>query len=559
MVSGQRKAQYDPANDEQEQIILNAILSNETEIITNLLNSGFDINHQFENGNTLLYLSIYEKKPQIVTMLLDKNANPNIQNEKGRTPIHVAISTMQEEITETLAMHGAKYDIPDDEGKIPLIEAAKWDQNQKIIDIFLKQGANIEGTDKRGCTMLHMAVLFGAVKNIEFLLQNGANIEARDSIGRTPIRIATGKGSSGHGEEITNLLIKAGADVNTQDDFGWTPLHGVIFSQHTNMAKLLLESGADPSIKSTHKREAFSVSIPGQVVKAGTNPIELARIMKWDKMTAMLENPDNAQNYYRGATISGKVYDIITGLPLAKTQIKSQTASNKVIIAITDENGEYLLKDFQPKSPQHFYVDHPEYHALSEQIYLKTDHTFEWDFALLHKKDRTTFKGKVINALTLEPIEGVSFTSGITAKTVLSDSKGEFSFDDIGYGSLRFTMKFPQGHINYKEYFLNIYEIPFISEIYIPCVSAGFISLAADSQLKILDLKSEKPIADARVRLIELNKNYYSDDKGIIHLKNLPLKKHLTAIITSPNKDGLRLELYIISNGDTSHEVYMVE
>lgn len=555
-VSGQKKAQSDPVNDNQEKIILNAVRSNESDIITNCLNSGFDINHQFENSNTLLHLSIYEKKPQIVSMLLDKGANPNIQDKKGRTPIHVAIFTQQEEITEMLAIHGAKYDLPDDESKIPLIEAAKWDQNQNILNIFLKQGANIEKTDKRGYTMLHMAVLFGALKNIEFLLQNGANIEARDSIGRTPIRTASGKGPYG-GEEITNLLIKARADVNTQDDFGWTPLHGVIFSQHANMAKLLLKNGADPSIKSTRKRKAYSVSIPRQVVKAGTSPIKLSRIMKWDKMTAMLENPNNFQNYYRGTTISGKVYDIITGLPLAKARIKSQAASKKALIAITDENGEYLLKDFRPKSPQHFYVEHPDYHSLSEKIYLKTDNTFKWDFALLNKKDRTTFKGKVINALTLKPIKSVSFTSGITAKTVLSNSKGEFCFDEVTYGSLRFTMRYPQGQINYKEYFFNLYEIPFIGEIYIPCVSAGSISLAADSQLKIFDLKRQNPIADARVRLIELNKNYYSDDKGIIHLKNLPIKKHLTAVITSPNKNGLRLGLYIMQNGETSHKVYM--
>lgn len=544
-----------PINNKQEKEILNAIFTGQTDIIRNLLNSGFDINHQFKNHNTLLHEAIYKKKPQIVSMLLDKNANPNIQDKKGRTPIHVAIFTWQEEITEMLAIHGAKYDLPDDEGKIPLIEAAKWEKNQNILEKFLKQGANIEGTDKRGYTMLHMAVLFRALKNIEFLLQNGANIEARDSIGGTPIRTATGMGPYG-GEKIAILLIKAGADVNTQDDFGWTPLHGVVFNGHPNMAKMLLQNGADPSIKSTRKRGALTISIPKQVVKAGTSPIELSRIMKWDKMAAMLENPENSQNYYRGATISGKVYDIMTGLPIGKARIRCPTALKKVLTVITDEKGEYLLRDFQPGSPQNFCVDHPEYHTFCESLFLKTDHAFEWDFALMHKNDRTKFKGRVIDALTLKPIEGVTFTNGITSKTVSSDSKGEFVFDEVTYGSPPLTMRFPQRQKNYQEHFFTLNEIPFIAEIYVPCTYAASISLAPNSQLEIVDLNTGRPITDARVRLVELDKNYYSDDKGVIYLEGLPTKKRLTAVLTSPNSKGFCQVLNIMDNGDTLHKLY---
>lgn len=48
--------------------------------------------------------------------------------------------------------------------------------------------------------------------------------------------------------EITELLLRYGADANKQDADGWTPLHWSVRGNHVECARLLLAAGANPHI-----------------------------------------------------------------------------------------------------------------------------------------------------------------------------------------------------------------------------------------------------------------------------------------------------------------------
>ena len=43
-------------------------------------------------------------------------------------------------------------------------------------------------------------------------------------------------------------LIKSGANPNTQDNNGWTPLHEVAQRNHVDLLSLLLDAGANPNV-----------------------------------------------------------------------------------------------------------------------------------------------------------------------------------------------------------------------------------------------------------------------------------------------------------------------
>ena len=62
-----------------------------------------------------------------------------------------------------------------------------------------------------------------------------------DRFGATPLHSAV---MNGH-IEIARLLLQNGADVNAKDNDGYTPLHWAAFQGHIDILHLLVENGAD--------------------------------------------------------------------------------------------------------------------------------------------------------------------------------------------------------------------------------------------------------------------------------------------------------------------------
>ena len=93
---------------------------------------------------------------------------------------------------------------------------------------------------------LHHAASSGDIEQMKALLDEGLPINAFDSLNRTPLHCAA---ISGHLEAV-QYLISAGADVNAHDEenIGETPLGEVAANCTFDMAKVLVDAGADPTI-----------------------------------------------------------------------------------------------------------------------------------------------------------------------------------------------------------------------------------------------------------------------------------------------------------------------
>ena len=94
---------------------------------------------------------------------------------------------------------------------------------------------------------LHKACDKGNIEAVKQHLADGADVNTKDKYGWTPLRYA----ANGH-KEIVRLLIAKGADVNAKTLSGWTSLHGAAIDGHKEVAELLIAAGTDVNAKNNN-------------------------------------------------------------------------------------------------------------------------------------------------------------------------------------------------------------------------------------------------------------------------------------------------------------------
>ena len=129
----------------------------------------------------------------------------------------------------------------------------------ELTNEMIELGASLEHQDKLGFTPLISASLLGYPQAVDELLKKGAKIEARNYDGQTALLIsvlglAVNQGDTSavadnrwhnNWQEVIALLLQRGADVNTVDQRGVSPLFVAIFSQDYQLCRSLIEAGAN--------------------------------------------------------------------------------------------------------------------------------------------------------------------------------------------------------------------------------------------------------------------------------------------------------------------------
>ncbi|XP_019622517.1 PREDICTED: cortactin-binding protein 2-like [Branchiostoma belcheri] len=115
----------------------------------------------------------------------------------------------------------------------------------ELCKTLLKKGGLGEETPVRGIpNRLHQAAGEGDVTMVEQLLEEGADPNTTERDGSTPVYAAA---EGGH-LDCLELLLSHNGDPNSLRDDNFTPLHGAAAEGHTGCLKLLLERGAHPGL-----------------------------------------------------------------------------------------------------------------------------------------------------------------------------------------------------------------------------------------------------------------------------------------------------------------------
>ncbi len=123
----------------------------------------------------------------------------------------------------------------------PLIEAIKVGSLVGVKNAIAK-GANPKGSPGSKYIPIQEAAYYGHEDIIDLLIEHGADINIKGKKGYTALHwAAIGIGNPG----LVKLLISKGADVNATNDDGYTPLHTSVENGARKIAEILLDNGAD--------------------------------------------------------------------------------------------------------------------------------------------------------------------------------------------------------------------------------------------------------------------------------------------------------------------------
>jgi ankyrin repeat protein len=187
-----------------------------------------------------------------------------------------------EKLCIEMGLVGKKAAETNDLGEPRLVEAAAAGQAERDILLLLAAKANVNSTDKDGCSPLFAAARNGHVAIVKLLLDNKGGLNATNKYGQTPLWIAS-KNNQTHCLEllikckasfsqrdkdraaplwvaaqygrvkVLELLLKERADVNAVDADGCSPIFAAAYAGKEDSVEILLKHGADANLSSKSK------------------------------------------------------------------------------------------------------------------------------------------------------------------------------------------------------------------------------------------------------------------------------------------------------------------
>jgi ankyrin repeat protein len=142
---------------------------------------------------------------------------------------------------------------PDDE--LTVFEAAAFGRLNALRRILDDDPADVNAFSGDGFTALHLAVFGGREEAARLLLERGANpnvVSTNEAVRVAPL----GTAAFVRSVPLARVLLDSGADVNGRGEGGFTALHSAAQNGDEELARLLLERGADPSLATEDGKRA---------------------------------------------------------------------------------------------------------------------------------------------------------------------------------------------------------------------------------------------------------------------------------------------------------------
>jgi len=303
--------------------------------VASLLQDKADVNAAQGDGMTALHWAAAHGDADLVKDLLAAGANVKaVTRDEALTPLFIASSSGKAAVIEELLRAGADAESPDALGTTALMSAAH-SGNVEVVKALLDHGAKINAAESHGQTALMFAAAENRADAIKLLVARGADTKITTSVTRLekpkfdedgnplPEKPAPKPGAAPPSaaaaaqaarrasatkiggmtalilaarddrREAVRALLDAGADINEAGAGDkTTPMLIAIVNGHYDLAKFLLDHGANPNVLNEDGLAPLYAVEDNQYAPIGWSPnpiIAQEKIGYLDLMKALLD------------------------------------------------------------------------------------------------------------------------------------------------------------------------------------------------------------------------------------------------------------------------------
>jgi ankyrin repeat protein len=242
------------------------------------IRAGADVNESQPDGTRPIHWAVYHVDYELLDALIAKKAKVEVANDFGSTPLAEAAKLGDVRMVKALLDAGARPDTPNQDGETALMLAINTGE-LPVVEMLVKAGANVNAKEtfhNQTALMWAGAAPKNAGEIVKLLLSKGADFKPRalysdwesqiTSEPRAQYRPVGGLTAllyavRGGCYECVEALVGAGADVNIPTPEGITPLMIALDNDHNDVAKLLLDRGANPNLWDWWGRTALYIAV----------------------------------------------------------------------------------------------------------------------------------------------------------------------------------------------------------------------------------------------------------------------------------------------------------
>ena len=214
------------------------------------------------------FLAIKNDNDGAVVTLLFRGLDANIVDGDGRHGLHLAMMEGSLKVAKTLLdLSGTQVDTRSKQDETPLMIAALKGHTQ-FAKRMIARGADV---NKTGWTPLHYAATSGHLEMIKLLVDENAYIDTESPNQSTPLMLAAMYGT----EAAVKLLLQEGADPSIKNQLGLNAADFAAKAERMDLARTLeklANEGVNPKTGDVVEKKASTITTAAAISASATAP-----------------------------------------------------------------------------------------------------------------------------------------------------------------------------------------------------------------------------------------------------------------------------------------------